>query len=1642
MADFKLGRIKFKWRGDWAASTSYVLDDIAKYGGNTYVCIKNHVSPASETDFYTSPGTFTEYWQVHGESIYFKGAYANATWYKLNDLVTYGGKQYRCTTAHTSASLVLDSSKFEQFVDSITFRGDYASSTQYRLNDIVKYGGRQYRVTTEYTSAAGGDPNIDLTKFTLFSEGLAFKGDFTVSTFYKLDDVVKYGSYQYRCTTAHTSGSNLSDFAQANFSVYSEGLQFEDSYNASTLYSKGDVVTYGGYSYVYINAEESTGQTPADNSYWDVVTTGFNATGLYVHGTLYKTGDTVQYGGNSYVCILDAQNQRPSNANGTVNSTYWKGVVEGFKWQGNYSAVTTYTIGDTVRFASNSYVNLKDQVLNVEPGSDSTTWQAIAQGDTAAVMTSIGDMIVQDAGGVARLPLGLPGGVLTNDGDDILWSGISGKNVLWVAPKGTDGGPGTESLPYKTLAYACKHAKSNSIREYQNVTGGTGGTQSVYNEVQGYASKELTVTATPSTTQIEIQLTTSAYAHTYVSGGTVRKADDTTLAVSASSFNHSTGIVTLTTPTHGLAVGNKIRVWGLNYTCKQAETTIGKVYPETGSPSLYRVDTTGGGLKIEIINGGAYHNVGDKIRIDGADIGGAAALNFDVKSVAGDIIRLKNGTFKEQLPMVVKENVSVVGESLRNTIVMPAAGTGTQIKTVKLTGNVTGAVDGIYKYLHPLKTEKSYSVKTAANATTITIEVGTDARTHTYVDGGTVTRADYTSLDVTNAVYNNGTGIITITTGSAHSLSAGDVIKVAGLKYHCKDGEKVYPKVGNGSIWNITIDGGVATQVITYHGGSNYHVGDVITIGQDQIGGSGGNITLTVASLENNNACNFFLLNDKNNIRNMTFTGLNGRKQSGGLYPVTVGSTTSLQFDLGTSAYVHNYISGGSVTTDMKKFTVGTVPDSTSFTISLDTSAVSHTYLDGGTIRKSDLSELTVTNAPFVHGTGVITITTSGAHGLSVSDVVQVKGLRYSCNMGVKTYPENYEQYSVAAIDYAYASGILTVDTTTPHGLLTGDYATVGKMKFTCDLGEKIYPSGPIQQAVMSLDPSGNILIKSPYMQNCTSVNAGACGMQVDGNLHKNTYPRSYKSMLGNDFTQINDDGIGIHILGKGRVEAVSVFIYYCEKAIYAESGGFIRALNCSHSYGEKACVASGTEEDEVPVNVQTRGLMLMYNPLAFGGTATASDIEDSIAIQGQGAATITGGTSGATATLFRHNVALNYLNIETITGNFIQGETITITKEDTSAFTVDLSATFGDSTGAQAGQRGPLLAVKSGTTALTSANIIKLAANIKFDHVAKYYRVGLVSEEDTTGGTAVIRLTEDIGLSKAQLAGVSTNITEKYSNIRMTGHDFLNIGTGGFDTTNYPHTPTQPADQADEVTEENGGRVYWVSTDQDGDFRVGDLFKIEQATGTATLNADAFNLSGLSELKLGSIGAELGAAVNEFSTDQTLGGNSNTAVPTENAVLGYMTRDKAGTGMWVPPTGTSAQRPVTPYAGAIRYNTSLIAWEGYNGASWTGLGGGTPWTAVSGDGSTTTTASSGQRFLVNTSAFAHTINLPGSPLTGDSVTVLDVNGTFQTNPLTIGRNGNDIMNIAEDMTAEVNHAGFTLVYTGGANGWKLVEVA
>ena len=87
-----------------------------------------------------------------------------------------------------------------------------------------------------------------------------------------------------------------------------------------------------------------------------------------------------------------------------------------------------------------------------------------------------------------------------------------------------------------------------------------------------------------------------------------------------------------------------------------------------------------------------------------------------------------------------------------------------------------------------------------------------------------------------------------------------------------------------------------------------------------------------------------------------------------------------------------------------------------------------------------------------------------------------------------------------------------------------------------------------------------------------------------------------------------------------------------------------------------------------------------------------------------------------------------------------------------------------------------------------------------------------------------------------------------------------------------------------------DGGRVFYTSTDQDGNFRVGELFEVEQATGTISINASFFDLNGLEELRLGGVVlGGTGAVIREFSTDPTFAANSNNIVPTQKAIGKYV---------------------------------------------------------------------------------------------------------------------------------------------------------
>ena len=153
---------------------------------------------------------------------------------------------------------------------------------------------------------------------------------------------------------------------------------------------------------------------------------------------------------------------------------------------------------------------------------------------------------------------------------------------------------------------------------------------------------------------------------------------------------------------------------------------------------------------------------------------------------------------------------------------------------------------------------------------------------------------------------------------------------------------------------------------------------------------------------------------------------------------------------------------------------------------------------------------------------------------------------------------------------------------------------------------------------------------------------------------------------------------------------------------------------------------------------------------------------------------------------------------------------------------------------------------------------------------------------------TGILLGTNTITIRAGLPAAAPATITINISTCRATGHDFLDIGTGGFNTSNYPNVllglPRTP-DQSKETEERSKGRVFFVSTDQDGIFRVGKFFVVDQGTGTVTFSAS------IALSNLDGIGFKRGVVVAEFSTDDGMVNNAPDTVPVQSAVRGYVNR-------------------------------------------------------------------------------------------------------------------------------------------------------
>lgn len=300
MAEFKLGRLKFVWKGAWTASATYVKDDIVRHGGKSYVCVQGHVAGGT---LYSDDAK----WQLMNDGFAWKNTYTAATYYKINDIVAYGGSTYICTTAHT---------------------------------------------------AAGGG--------------------------------VLNPSY---------------------WDIFAKGVEVEESWDSAVDYQIGDVVSYGGYTYYALEANDDVVPT-SDVTVWRPFVEGLNNRGNWVpsgSGVLpYRTGDLVRYGGNQYLNIADSTTQLPTNA------TYWELFSEGFSWEGNWTNGTAYKLNELVKQGTSTYICILAHTAVTGTNSPvddtvNTYWEAFADGSPSAVVTTQGDIIYRNSSGAVRLPIGTLG---------------------------------------------------------------------------------------------------------------------------------------------------------------------------------------------------------------------------------------------------------------------------------------------------------------------------------------------------------------------------------------------------------------------------------------------------------------------------------------------------------------------------------------------------------------------------------------------------------------------------------------------------------------------------------------------------------------------------------------------------------------------------------------------------------------------------------------------------------------------------------------------------------------------------------------------------------------------------------------------------------------------------------------------------------------------------------------------------------------------------------------------------------------------------------------------------------------------------------------------------------------------------------
>ena len=1462
----------------------------------------------------------------------------------------------------------------------------------------------------------------------------------------------------------------------------SPGIRWQGEWQLGNTYYINEAVKYGGK--VYIATADPGTTNPVDSVNFELLLEGTSFKGEFNLNEIYAPGDLVLYGGNIYFAKVNISDDDSTDITPDI-SDLWTLYSPGMSWQGTWNSATEYKINEVVEYAQSSYISLTNKNINNTPNLGAPYWNLVAQGDSNAVMTTQGDIIVRDATQASRLAIGPAGSVLTSNGTVPVWGHLTPQNDYYVSPQGDDTNDGrTQTTSWRTI----KHAAEQTFNLGQvriNVSAGVYEEQcpirvgrSVVLEGNGLGA----VTISPDSTNDN--------------GFGVGISDDgSTPNANSYVFHMNNGARMRNFVFRGFSTGSVLV--SLDPGTGPDDTSV---WITSQSPYVQNCTsfTPGGtGFKID----GGLHNGGYKsmvandwtqINSDGV---GIHVLNDGRSEIVSCFTYYCNIGYLAESGGKIR---GIVGNNSYGEY--GAVARGYSQTEVPLTGSLQ------------LSDETINSVQTLASDIHVFTSYRDSVGNRFYVG-----HTDPTGTDVTSTYDNTASYPVIVKYNSAGSLDWLYTYESAFGAIHnaIELSDRIYcggvirdGGTDKGFILAISKAGEIQWQKII---GNSTEVVDLAT--DDNNLYAVGNHTSTGTLVLKLNPAGIeqwttILQDDAAGSPNTT----KAKSCCFAKTPTTSVDTYALAGDATAenNLYVATYDSASTVSTITRITSLGAYVTSYNYgdvninKLRLDTGNGDGIYLtaagsydpagaltarplifrisvDGAVQWQKQLVPVTDENGEFkdvlpfgndVYAVGYIN------EGLNNNNTGLL--VRFESNGNVNWISKIDNGTNNIVLNGVALDGVNIVSA----GIEQSDSVIFNIQRdYNFDLGTVTSGSYAFTAAPGYANTSDTVVADSEVTIDSSSVSLGSS----DSTLTLNQSPtqtittaatRDGFAGIGtgvlfsvSNLARKPKDGSVLQIAGDDETYFVIGVDNYIEYSGLIENNNpnAVDSLTNNKTWIQKetigwieAQIVAGTgiwsgftydsTKCERDVGLIVDALIADLDSSVIGSFEQNDKTVDAAVSYWSGTYSLVAGQEDQTV------AAINYM--KSLVGNAMDksapGSTYSSETQDTSHS-----------------------AVETGTQTFAEDRV-DIITNV----IANGPEVAPVI---VASGTAQIQIDPAIPSNKTPNDNTALTFREAFSQVRMSGHDFLDIGTGGFADTNYPviiaSDYSQQPNQDRETLAEDGGRVFYVTTDQDGNFRVGDYFKVEQATGRATLSSEEFDLAGLNELQLGSITAgKQGATINEFSTDGTFADNSDGAVPTEKAVKTYVdieiasatenqgtiqvgtapTQSKVevvGSGIvddtvnieiagdirhqfadqyLLVPKGTTAERPGTPVAGYVRYNTDTNALEIYQGSAWVPAGGLSNQTID--DTDSPYTASAFEFTWIDTSANPVTVNLPVSAQIGDEIRVLDVTGSFATNNLTIGRNGHNIQGLAEDLTVSTDRAGFSLVYYNTTQGWLIKD--